>query len=120
VNRTRVQLLGRLAADPELSFTPTGDGVARFVLAVSPYGPTAVDEDATRHRCVAWNQGGRRLADLVVDHLQAGAVVYVEGRLQRPPQTETGHQTGRDGGTQILVSDVQLLEELAAPHVRPD
>ena len=26
------------------------------------------------HRCVAWNQGGRRLADLVVEHLRRGAV----------------------------------------------
>ncbi len=44
---------------------------------------------ATRHPCVAWNLGGRRLADLVVDHLQAGTVVYVEGRLQMPPRAET-------------------------------
>src|SRR2546423_13466079 len=55
----------------------------------------AVDEEATRHRCLAWNLGGRRLADLVVDHLQAGAVVYVEGRLQMPPQAETGQRIGQ-------------------------
>jgi single-strand DNA-binding protein len=112
VSRTRVQLLGRLVADPELLFTPTGEGAARFVPVVSPYGPAAADEDATRHCCVAWNLGGRRLADLVVDHLQAGAVVYVEGRLQMPRRAETGQQIGQ-GGPQVLVSDVQLLEDLA-------
>jgi single-strand DNA-binding protein len=120
VSRTRVQLLGRLVADPELLFTPTGEGAVRFVLAVSPYGPAAVDEDATRHRCVAWNLGARRLADVVVDHLHAGAVVYVEGRLQVHSQAESGHETGQAWGRPILVSDVQLLEDLAAPRVRPD
>ncbi|MDQ6900366.1 MAG: single-stranded DNA-binding protein [Candidatus Dormibacteraeota bacterium] len=108
MNRTRVQFLGRLVADPELLFTPTGEGVATFVLAVSPNGPAAGDEDAARHRCIAWNLGDRRLADLVVDHLHAGAVVYVEGRLQMPPRAETGQRIGR-GGQQILFSDVQLF-----------
>jgi len=113
VSGARVQLLGRLLADPELCFTPTGEAAARFELVSSAYGPTEVDEVAMRHLCLAWNQGGRRLADLVVDHLQAGDVVYVEGRLQAPPRRAFGDRQAQS--LNVLVWDLQLLEPSQEP-----
>ncbi len=112
MTRPRVQLLGRLEADPEFCFTPTGEGVAHFELSTSPSGPAGVP-GATRHRCVAWNQGGRRLADLVVEHLRAGAVVYVEGHLQPGPRRTRAEQQAA-----VLVLDVQLLEDPALREPR--
>ncbi len=98
-------LLGRLLADPELHCTPTGERVSTFSVATAtaaaPHGA------AESWRCLAWNQGERQLADLVVDHLHAGDVVYVEGRLVAPLGAATDSSRRPP---QILVRDLQLLE----------
>jgi single-stranded DNA-binding protein len=98
--RPRVILLGRLLADPEVYYTPTGDQLARFDLV------TTMDATPTEpRRCLAWNQGRRNLADLVVDNLRAGALVYAEGWLVRRPRPEESQPQSN-----VLVTDLQLLE----------
>jgi single-stranded DNA-binding protein len=101
MRRQPMILLGRLLADPELAYTPTGEAVANFQLTTLP--PAAADT----HRCSAWNQGGRRLADLVLEHLHAGDVIYVEGILLAPPRAS---EDGPTRSPNLLVWDLQLLE----------
>ena len=103
----RVLLLGRLVQEPELSFTPTGEAVASFRLGASS-STLMAESSSGQHHCLAWNQGGRRLADLVVDSLHVGDIVYVEGRVQAPP----GQRAQRPGprAPTVLVQDVQLLQ----------
>ena len=102
-----VILLGRLLADPELAFTPSGEGVASFQLVTSPVPPAA--GEVSDQRCLAWNQGGRRLADLVLEHLQAGGLVYLEGYLQEAPR-EARQDRQAGSPNLLLVWDLQLLE----------
>jgi single-stranded DNA-binding protein len=97
-------LLGRLLADPELHCTPTGERVATFHVATAA-APSAASDCWC---CLAWDRGERQLADLVVEHLCAGDVVYVEGRLQVPPQHDVA--AANRCPTVLLVRDVQLLE----------
>lgn len=101
-------LLGRLLADPELHCTPTGERVSTFNVATATAAPHGAAES---WRCLAWNQGERQLADLVVDHLHAGDVVYVEGRLVAPLGAATDSSRRPP---QILVRDLQLLESRGA------
>jgi hypothetical protein len=92
--------------DPELYFTPSGEAVARFEVDTALYGPLSVEEPVARHRCLVWNRGERNLADLVLENLRRGTVVYVEGRRHAVPTVAL-----RCGGDPWLteVSDVQVL-----------
>lgn len=63
--------------------------------------------DVPSQRCLAWNQGGRQLAELVLEHLHASDVVYLEGRLQAPPRRSP--KDPQTGSPNVLVRDLQLL-----------
>ncbi|PZR85390.1 MAG: hypothetical protein DLM67_25770 [Candidatus Nephthysia bennettiae] len=109
MKRGRVQLLGWVTNGPEFYLTPSGEAVSRFELGTTVYGPSSAEGPIDRHRCLAWNGGGRRLADLVLDNVKQGDVVYVEGRLQAVPPVVL-----EDSGEacQVIVRDLQLLESV--------
>jgi single-strand DNA-binding protein len=67
----RVQLAGRLVADPELRSTPSGKSVCRMRLATND------TRDAQFHTVVVWDE----LA-VASKALRKGSSVAVEGRLQ--------------------------------------
>lgn len=75
----RIVLVGRLTADPELRYTPTGVPVASFRLAVDRPRPRDGGEAQTDFiNIVAW----RQQAEFAANYLQKGRLVLVEGRLQ--------------------------------------
>lgn len=77
-----VQLIGRLGKDPDMRFTPNGDGVASFSLALAEKWKTKDGEKKERTTwvdIVAW----RKLAEIAAEHLRKGSKVYVEGKLQK-------------------------------------
>src|SRR2546430_5737460 len=67
----RVILVGRLAADPELSYMPSGSVVSQLRLA------TNQGEQPEFHQLRAWG----KLAEFASSYLKKGRLVYVEGRL---------------------------------------
>ena len=67
-----MQLAGRLVADPDLKYTPSGKAVCRMRLATND---TKV---AQFHDIVAWEG----VAETAAESLRKGAAVTVEGRLQ--------------------------------------
>ena len=70
-----VILIGRLCADPELKYTPNGNAVSTFTLAVDkPFG----DKEADFIPIVVW----QKLAESCANHLNKGRLVAVNGRLQ--------------------------------------
>lgn len=75
----RVVLMGRLAADPELRFTPNNVAVASFTLAV---GRTYVTKGGDRQTdwvdIVAW----RQTAEFISKFFKKGQLMAVEGTLQ--------------------------------------
>lgn len=74
-----IVLIGRLAQDPELRYTPQGVPAAQFTVAVDrPFTTQDGKRDADFIDCVAW----RKLAETVGNYLKKGRLVAVQGRLQ--------------------------------------
>ena len=78
----KVQLIGRLGADPEIKQMVNGKNVARLSLATSQSWKdksTGERKEKTEwHRVVIFNEG---LVNVVQQYVKKGANVYVEGQL---------------------------------------
>ena len=78
----KVQLIGRLGADPEIKQMVNGNNVARLSIATSQSWKdksTGERKEKTEwHRVVIFNEG---LVNIVQQYLKKGANVYLEGQL---------------------------------------
>ena len=78
----KVQLIGRLGADPEIKQMVNGKNVARLSVATSQSWKdksTGERKEKTEwHRIVIFNEG---LVNVVQQYLKKGANVYIEGQL---------------------------------------
>jgi single-strand DNA-binding protein len=85
-----VALIGRLGADPEIRYTPSGVPVANFRVAVNEYWTDQNGEKQERTHwlsCIAW----KNLAETVGKYLAKGSQVAISGSLQqRSWQTDAG------------------------------
>ena len=106
----KVQIIGNLGADPEMRYTPSGTAVTNFRVAVSRnrrgQDGNMVDETEW-FRCVAFDSGGYKLAEICNQFLRKGQKVYVEGRLQSRKYTD------KDGvertAVEIIASEMIML-----------
>ena len=107
----KVQLTGRLGADPALRYTAQGSAIVTFKVASNRSWRTAAGtshEDTEWFRVVAWDQ----LAEQCQQQLARGAHIYVEGRLQtRQWADEAGQQRS---STEVVASEVIVLGAAAA------
>jgi single-strand DNA-binding protein len=81
VSLNKVMIIGNLGRDPEMRYTPSGQAVTQFTVAVnrSYKGQDGSWQEETEwFRVVAWAQ----LAERSAENLRKGMKVYVEGRLQ--------------------------------------
>lgn len=101
----RVELIGYLGGDPELTMTGKGNSKVVFRLATvyrwrDSEGQT--HEETDWHNIIVWN----KLAEICARNLAKGRLVYVEGRL-------TTRQWERNGQTQywteVVAAEVQFL-----------
>ena len=77
----KVQLIGRLGADPEIKQMVNGKNVARLSIATSQSWKdknTGEKRKTEWHRIVIFNEG---LVGVVQQYLKKGANVYIEGQL---------------------------------------
>jgi len=78
----KVQLIGRLGADPEIKQMVNGKSVARLSLATSQSWKDKSSgerkEKTEWHRVVIFNEG---LVNVVQQYVKKGANVYIEGQL---------------------------------------
>ena len=78
----KVQLIGRLGADPEIKQMVNGKNVARLSIATSQSWKDKSTgerkEKTERHRVVIFNEG---LVNVVQQYVKKGAQVYIEGQL---------------------------------------
>ena len=78
----KVQLIGRLGADPEIKQMVNGKSVARLSIATSQSWKDKSSgerkEKTEWHRVVIFNEG---LVNIVQQYVKKGANVYVEGQL---------------------------------------
>ena len=102
----KVILVGNLGADPDMRYTPSGQGVCELRLATSESWNDKNGQRQERtewHRIVVW---GKR-AEVCSKYLSKGRQIYVEGRIQ------TRTYDDKDGNkkymTEIIAADVQFL-----------
>ena len=78
----KVQIIGRLGADPEIKQMVNGKNVARLSVATSQSWKDKSSgerkEKTEWHRVVIFNEG---LVNIVQQYLKKGANVYLEGQL---------------------------------------
>ena len=87
-----ITITGNLTGDPELKFTPKGDAVASFTVAVSKRvkdGDKWVDGPSSFYRCSIW----RQYAENIAESLTKGTRVIVTGEMrQRDYETKEGEK----------------------------
>jgi single-strand DNA-binding protein len=102
----RVQLIGYLGRDPETRFTPTGQKVCHFRIAVSHHWTNKEGEskEATDWFTVeAWG----RLGEVCQEYLKKGSLVFLEGRLH----TDTYEKDGEKRySTKVVALQMQMLD----------
>lgn len=103
----KAMIIGNLGRDPEMRYTPSGQAVTQFTVAVNrnwkdPNGEWK--EETEWFRVVVWGQQGERAAE----HLRKGNKVYVEGRLQtRQWEDQSG---AKRYTTELVANQVTNLE----------
>ncbi len=104
----KVMLIGRLGADPEMRYTPSGSPVTSFRLAVGRQwrdGGGENRDETEWFNIVVWN----KLAEICNQYLTKGTRVYLEGRLQtRSWEDQQSGQTRYR--TEVIVSDMIMLD----------
>lgn len=103
----KCMIIGNLGRDPEMRYTPSGQAVTQFTVAVNRnYKDQQGErqEETEWFRVVAWGQQ----AEFAAEYLRKGAKVYVEGRIQ------TRQWEGQDGQkrytTELVANTIQTLE----------
>lgn len=105
----RVFLIGRVAQEPTLRYTPEGVPVTRFTLAVNRVFTDSKGErrEATDFiDVVVW----RKQAEVVARYLNKGRLTFVEGRLQI--RSYEDNQGVRRKVAEVVALNVKFLESL--------
>lgn len=103
----KVMIIGNLGRDPEMRYTPSGQAVTQFTVAVNRNykdGQGEWQEETEWFRIVAWAQ----LAERTAENLRKGRKVYVEGRLQtRQWEDQSGQKRYT---TEVIAQTVTALD----------
>lgn len=100
----RAILIGRLTADPEMRYTPTGVAVTKFTLAVDRPFTSNGEREADFIPIVVW----RKLAENCAEYLRKGRLCAVEGRIQT--RNYENNEGKRVYVTEIVADNVRFLE----------
>jgi len=101
----RVILIGRLAREPELRYTPGGTAVTRLVLAVDrSFTNRQGEREADFIDIVVW----QKLAETCANYLGKGRLVAVEGRLQIRSYDDS--QGIRRRAAEVVADNVRFLD----------
>ena len=99
----KVELLGRVGTDPEMSYTPGGTAVTKLRLATDRYRKDGEDE-TDWHNIVCWS----KTAEAVNEYVGKGDRIYVAGRLvQNSWESDDGQRRHR---TEVHASEVVFLD----------
>ena len=93
----RVILKGRVAKDPDVKTTQSGQTFTRLTIAVDRYTKSGEERKTDFINCTAWGQTAQFLAK----YFTKGKEILAEGRIQ------TGSYKGQDGKT-VYTTDVVL------------
>ena len=118
----KVILVGRLGADPQLKYTPSGRANVTFNIATNAVWKDQDGKQQERtdwHRIVAWG----KLAEIMGEYLKKGHRVYLEGRLQT--RSWEDNNGVKKWTTEVTATDMEMLEAKpagagAAPGAGPE
>lgn len=106
----KVILIGRVVADPELRYTPTGKPVVNFAIAVDrPKFGDAQEKTTDFINIVAW----QKLAEICANYLTKGKLIAVDGRLQTRSYETTDGQKRKV--YEVVASTMKMLDRPKAP-----
>ena len=110
----RIILIGRVAVEPELRYTPSGTQVANFILAVDRNRLNQRGERETDFiKIVVW----RKLAEICAQYLNKGKLVAIEGRLQtRSYETQDGQKRK---SYEVVADGMRMLDRKTAEAEEP-
>lgn len=113
----KVMLIGNVGSDPEMRFTPNGNPVTSFSLAVN-HGFTTKEGERRQETewftVVSWN----RLAETCNQFLSKGRRAYVEGRLRtRSWEGQDGQRRHRN---EVIANQVLFLDRQPAAPLPED
>src|SRR3954453_7207295 len=103
----KCMIIGNLGRDPEMRYTPSGQAVTQFTVAVNR---NYKDHEGERQEEPEWFRvvAGGQQAEFAAEYLRKGAKVYVEGRIQ------TRQWEGQDGQkrytTELVANTIQTLD----------
>jgi single-strand DNA-binding protein len=111
------QFIGRLGKDPETRFTPGGESVTSFSLAV---GSTWKDKSGAKQEATEWVNvtAFGKLSEIISQYCTKGTQMYLSGRMK------TEKYTDKNGvekySTKIIASNMQLLGSKNADSAQSD
>ena len=108
-----ILIVGHLGREPEMRFSPSGQAVTNFNLAVNRQHNGSNGQgvkETTWFRISAWG----KTAENCNDYLHKGSLVLVEGRLVSDPETGGPRLYSRKDGTpsasfEVMVNTVRFL-----------
>lgn len=102
----KVQLIGRLGADPEVKHLENGVAVARIRMATTE---TYKDKEGNRQELTEWHTviAWRGLAEVAEKYMHKGDLIYVEGKINnREYQSQSGE---KKYSTEIKADNISML-----------
>ncbi len=99
----KVELLGRVGTDPEMTYTPGGTAVTKLRLATDRYRRDA-EPETDWHNIVVWNG----TAEAVNQYVAKGQRIYVAGRLVN--NSWEGDDGQRRHRSEVHASEVVFLD----------
>jgi single-strand DNA-binding protein len=109
----KVQLIGRLGADPDIHYTNEGTARTTFRIAVNRQWK---DADGQMQQETDWFGivGWQWLAEIAGEYLHKGSRVYVEGRLKTSSWLDDSGQ--RQNRTEIALDELIMLDPRPREH----
>jgi single-strand DNA-binding protein len=100
-----VQIIGHLGKDPETRYTPKGNTVCSFSVAVSRRWKSdgEIKEATDWFNVEAWG----KLGEICQQYLSKGRLVFVEGRLQTDRYKQEGET---QYFTKVVANQMQMLD----------
>ena len=99
----KVELLGRVGADPEMKYTASGIAVTQLRLATDRVRKGG-ESETDWHSIVVWD----KLAEACANYVEKGQRIYVSGRLAQ--NSWTGDDGQRRYRTEIHAQEVVFLD----------
>lgn len=107
-NLNKVLIIGNVGKEPEMRFTPNGDAVCGFSVAVNSFHTGADGEkkqDTEWFTVIAW----KRLAETCNQFVTTGMSIYVEGQLKTHSWEHEGIKRYK---TELIAHQVQFLSKV--------